>query len=383
MKKMYVRFLYVALAWAMGVNLSLAQPMEQVHEKIVKVKNVELRMRFVNAGVMLLGKGDNTLDIELNDDFWVSETEVTNELWNAVMGTTYKTLQWPHPAKWVEASDFVNRLNNLTGETFRLISEAEWEYVARYGNKQMRFSGSDNLVDVWRDDYTDVKASKEGALNKPNFLGVYGMSSKGGEWCYDYYQEKYPKGKHRNYRGPERSEPNLKGTFHVIRGEGDKVHQSRGENTARSYGMEGTDYAHIRLTMPYHDVTKDLKTPPANFPKNPVNLPAGMVGNWRGTDTNTAHYLLNLNRERKLLDAVDNKIGYGYLAETDFMYEHRKYYVITKIVTDGKRTATITYEDPEGVKKPQTLKLLIGLMNTDMTGTVPTKQYFHIGFIKQ
>lgn len=392
MKRKNHHILTACIILTMSVNMSIsvaqvnqsgrveANPIQQVNEKIFNVKGVKLVMRFVNSGEMILGKDDNTLHIEITDDFWVSETEITNEMWNAVMGTSYKTLQCAHCARWLEANDFVKRLNNLTGEHFRLITEAEWEYTARYGNKNLRYSGSNNFVDVWRDDMTGVKESKEGALNKPNFLGIYGMNSKIGEWCYDYYNEKYPPGKHINYKGPKSSEPTMNGTFRVIRGTGDKVFQTMGENTNRTYGMENFEFAHIRLAMTNNDVTKNLKTPPVSFQKKLVNLPNGMEGNWRAVDTRSHHFLMNINKERQVLDAVDNKIGYGYLAETDDFYNPKKYYVITTIVVSGARIATITYEDPEGVEAPQ--KLRLSIIVSSMTGTIESNKSYYIAFQK-
>ena len=88
-------------------------------------------------------------------DFSIGQTEVTQELWQAVMGSnpSYYTSDSQLPVErvsWNSCQDFIEQLNQLTGETFRLPTEAEWEFAARGGNKSQkyRYSGSSNIQDV-------------------------------------------------------------------------------------------------------------------------------------------------------------------------------------------------------------------------------------------
>lgn len=358
-----------------------AKPIEKAREKIIDVKGTKLVMRFVEGGAMTMGKGQNTMPVELTYNYWVSETEVTCGLWNTVMGSRFQNTEWPIEVRWVEAEDFAKRLRNLTGKNIRLITEAEWEYAARYQNGGLRFSGSNNLMDVWRDENCGVKEATATALNKPNFLGIYGMNSKGGEWCSDYYYEKYPAGKQVNYQGPKTPDPNMKGVHRVVRGTGDKVFPERAENTSRAGSMENVGTAHIRLALTDNDVTESLKIPPTNFPKNPVKLPDGMAGNWRGGDSNAArHFAMTINNERKVLDAVDNKIGYGYIVEND--RNPFKYYVITKIVYIDNRTVNLTYEGPDDEKTVKTMKVKIGMLKQDMEASFPDRKNYFVVFRK-
>lgn len=140
------------------------------------------------------------------DSYYIGETEVTQALWYAVMGykPTGDGSQWSssygvgdnYPAYYISYTDcqtFINKLNQLTGETFRMPTEAEWEYAARGGNKSEGyiFSGSNNIGDVaW---YTGNSGSISHIVGTkaPNELGLYDMSGNVWEWCSDWYGNTY------------------------------------------------------------------------------------------------------------------------------------------------------------------------------------------------
>ena len=161
------------------------------------------------------------------DDYMIGETEVTQELWEAVMGSTPSyNGAWTneygignnYPAycvSWDECKEFIKKLNAETGQHFRLPTEAEWEFAARGGNKSghYKYSGSNEVGDVaW---YYGNSGSKTHPVRtkKANELGIYDMSGNVWEWCEDLYVNYYYlNSPQTNPKGPD------KGSFRVNRG---------------------------------------------------------------------------------------------------------------------------------------------------------------------
>ena len=131
-------------------------------------------------------------NVTLND-YSLGETEVTQALWVAVMGSNPSSWQGDNlpveKVSWNDCQTFITKLNQLTGKTFRLPTEAEWEYAARGGSKSQgyKYSGSNTLGDVaW---YTGNSSSKthEVGTKQANELGLYDMSGNVWEWCQDWF----------------------------------------------------------------------------------------------------------------------------------------------------------------------------------------------------
>ena len=151
-------------------------------------------------------------------DYYIGETEVTQELWVAVMGSnpSYFTGNMQYPVEyvsWNECQEFISKLNALTGENFKLPTEAQWEYAARGGNKASGYlySGSNNIGDVaW---YNNNSNDKTHAVKTkaPNELGIYDMSGNVYEWCSDWYG---------NYSSSSVTDPvgPSSGSYRVLRG---------------------------------------------------------------------------------------------------------------------------------------------------------------------
>ena len=125
-------------------------------------------------------------------NYYIGETEVTQALWMAVMGSNpslFKGDDLPvECVSWDDCQTFISKLNALTGKRFRLPTEAEWEFAARGGNqsRHTQYSGSSRFDDVaWYEDNSDQTHPVK--TKQPNELGIYDMSGNVWEWCQDWY----------------------------------------------------------------------------------------------------------------------------------------------------------------------------------------------------
>lgn len=155
------------------LGFRLAMDIEIPNYEVFNVKGVEFKMIKVGNPVL----------------YYIGMTEVTQTLWEAVMGNNPSLLKSPnHPVEqvsWDACQVFVKRLSELTGKKFRLPNETEWLFAA-YGGKNkndFRFSGSNNIDEIaWHLKNSDRKTHAV-ATKKPNQLGIYDMIGNVKEWC--------------------------------------------------------------------------------------------------------------------------------------------------------------------------------------------------------
>ncbi len=179
------------------------QPEITVKGKVYQVNGVEFSMVAVEGGPFMMGGGIHEFEkpvhrVELNS-FSICQTEVTQELWEAVMGSNpsnFKGLNMKLPVEnvsWNDCQSFITKLNQMTGQHFRLPTEAEWEYAARGGNQRKGYiySGSNRLSDVGWSIYNNYGRTHVVATKYPNELGLYDMSGNVWEWCQDWIDASY------------------------------------------------------------------------------------------------------------------------------------------------------------------------------------------------
>jgi len=125
--------------------------------------------------------------------FYIAEFELTQELWQSVTSknpSVDKSPKYPvNNISVTEVNSFIATLNKTTGRTFRLPTEAEWEFAAKGGVKSQgyKYSGSNTLSDVaWFDDNAG-DLPREVGKKKANELGLYDMSGNIQEMCSDKY----------------------------------------------------------------------------------------------------------------------------------------------------------------------------------------------------
>lgn len=176
----------------------------------------------VKGGMFQMGSNDGydwvkpIHQVTLTKGYYIGETEVTQELWTAVSNPSYFKGNMQRPVEkvsWNDCQTFISKLNELTGETFRLPTEAQWEYAARGGNQAQGrlYSGSNTIDDVaW---YTSNSSSTTHPVTTkaPNELGIYDMSGNVWEWCSDWYGD-YSSAAQTDPTGP------ATGSSHVSRG---------------------------------------------------------------------------------------------------------------------------------------------------------------------
>ena len=194
---------------------------------------ISIEMVKVEAGTFMMGATSEMKDsyddpdsdekpvhqVTLTNDYYMGKYEVTQALWQAVMGSNPSNFKGDNlpveKVSWNDCQEFISKLNSLTGRKFRLPTEAEWEYAARGGKKSRgyQYSGSSNISDVvW---YKDNSANKTHPVGtkQANELGIYDMSGNVWEWCSDRYG---------SYSSFSQTNPtgSYSGAFRVLRGGG-------------------------------------------------------------------------------------------------------------------------------------------------------------------
>jgi formylglycine-generating enzyme required for sulfatase activity len=132
-------------------------------------------------------------NVHINYSFAVGKFEVTQAQWRAIMGNNPSRFKGDaHPVDrviWDKAKLFAARLSEKTGKSYRLLSEAEWEYVARAG-AQTKYSWGDE-IDASKAAYSPNLGSKPVGSYAPNAFGLFDMHGNVWEWTGDCTNTSY------------------------------------------------------------------------------------------------------------------------------------------------------------------------------------------------
>ena len=186
-------------------------------------KPFEPEMIFVEGGAFQMGSNSGDSDekplhyVSLSS-FSIAKFEVTQAQYQAVMGINPSIFSDCENCpvdnvSWNDVQIFIQKLNAQTGRSYRLPTEAEWDYAAKGGKKckAYSYSGSHDInASAWHNSNSERKSHHVG-LKMPNELGIYDMSGNVWEWCSDFY------GPYNNFleTNPTGS---VNGSQHVFRG---------------------------------------------------------------------------------------------------------------------------------------------------------------------
>jgi formylglycine-generating enzyme required for sulfatase activity len=146
--------------------------------------------------------------------FWMGRYEVTQEQWLKIMDSNPSSLKKnQHPVEnvsWHDAQEFLARLNKRSGRTYRLPTEAEWEYACRAGGSG-KYCGGDNPDAVAWHEENSSGSTRPAGRKQANAFGLHDMSGNVWEWCLDKFDKNYYAiaGTRNNPRGPSGGEENL------------------------------------------------------------------------------------------------------------------------------------------------------------------------------
>ncbi|MBT5598224.1 MAG: SUMF1/EgtB/PvdO family nonheme iron enzyme, partial [Planctomycetaceae bacterium] len=234
-----------------GLRLRTAAPISN---------SIGMTLKFTPAGTFLMGSpidepdrygGEHQHTVEISKAYYMQTTAVTQFQWKAIMGTDpwmgwFLEKSWVsagslYPAtyvSWDNAVAYCEKLSEREGKTYRLPTEAEWEYACRAGTETRWSFGDDEKVlgdYAWYDENTsgiDEKYAHQVELKKPNAFGLYDMHGNVFEWCHDYYVDGYYK------LSPAQDPPGPNsGTDRVLRGGSWYGNASLARSAYRSRGV--------------------------------------------------------------------------------------------------------------------------------------------------
>lgn len=223
------------LAEAAAQKQREAEEADRQHQAQASFKNGQVHrdaptlpaMVFVQGGTFKMGSNEYDDEKPIHEvtlsDFLIGQYPITFDEYDAFCAATKREKPadegWGRGKRpvinvnWDDATAYCEWLSKQTGKSYRLPSEAEWEYAAKGGalSKGFEYAGSNNLDEVgWHRRNAGSKTHPVGE-KKPNELDLYDFSGNVWEWCGDWYAA-YPANPTKDYRGP------ANGSVRVYRG---------------------------------------------------------------------------------------------------------------------------------------------------------------------
>jgi len=196
---------------------------------LTKTNSIGMNFAYIRPGSFMMGSpagesgrssDEKRHRVTLTKGLYMQTTEVTQGQWRAVMGSNpshFSNCGDNCPVEkvsWNDVQEFIVKLNrNEGGNSYRLPTEAEWEYAARAGStSRFCYGDSDGRLaeHAWYGSNSEDKTQAV-AQKKPNAWGLYDMHGNVWEWCQDWYSD-YPSGSVTDPTGPS------SGSFRVNRG---------------------------------------------------------------------------------------------------------------------------------------------------------------------
>ena len=202
----------------------------EVEEKVDLGKGIKLDLVLIPVGKFMMGLTNfeyemfskkTQHEVTLTKPFYMGKFEVTQEQWEAVMGTGFlwfggnpssnKGAKLPvTDVSWNDSQDFIKKLNAKTSGGYRLPTEAEWEYACRAGTTTVysvgnRITKAD--ANYGEDFYRESNIENNVVVGsyKPNAFGLYDMHGNVWEWCEDWFSA-YSAGAVMDPKGPATGE---------------------------------------------------------------------------------------------------------------------------------------------------------------------------------
>ena len=181
MKARYFKYILAVLMLSAGSTTQAQTDNEELNKQL---KFLYDNMVYVEGGTYLKGEAQVSTTVE---SFYCCRYETVSGLYYRVMGNEPEEddLFPMIGPNWTQVQEFITKLNALTGKHYRLLTDDEWEYAARGGNKSKGYlyAGSNNIDEVAWYKGTFANEYYQVGSKLPNELGLYDMSGSAEEWC--------------------------------------------------------------------------------------------------------------------------------------------------------------------------------------------------------